>query len=172
MSTDSNVGDEPADLAASAAGVDALPDDLAALGKVRELLFGTQARETSARLEAIEQRLAEAVARVERDLGDRMEQLGGRLDQGLEALNERLAALETGVRQQAEQNAEGIRNSADVLGTRIDEETARLRQALGETRAEIGTSLDQTRAALEASKVDRSLLSSLLTELASRVDNA
>lgn len=157
------------------------------LNKIRDILFGSQAKEYDQRIERLEARLLENA-----------ESLRGEVTRRLDALEEfakkELASLTGRVRSEAEAReeleavqADEIKSTARTLGKKIATLTDQLTEGQRELRAELlaqskglmdeqrrnaesqASALSRETQALQSGKIDRNDLATLFTDLAMRV---
>jgi uncharacterized membrane-anchored protein YjiN (DUF445 family) len=127
QSTDrTNDGDAPEDAARSN------------LDKIRDILFGTQARESDARFAALEKRLAQETDELRNELNRRFESLESLLRREIAALGERLYA------EQQERNAvaTGLAEAQHSAVQMFDEKIAHLINQVNERHQEVNQKID------------------------------
>lgn len=156
---------------------------LANLGKIRDILFGAQVRDTETKLVQLEERIRRDNEHTQRRL-DEIEKL---IHASVESLGERLKSLRSetsaalgGASNEARAAATGLRQAVGALDDRVERERKEIRQALDEAverlRDDIRRRHDDALAALaqqgqrlQAGKVDRVALGELLADLSARV---
>lgn len=152
------------------APVPEVPDDEAAsLGKVRELLFGDQARETDKRFRELEKHYSDEIRRIDRDVSERMENLGRDLYMKLVRLEGRIALVESALQKHVEKSAEQMGTLRDELAERIVDGSHTLNRRITESHEKAIAHAEKATGALEEAKVGRETLAELLSEMASRV---
>lgn len=124
------------------------------LGKVRGILFGELARETSDRIDHLEQALMEAMRDIRADM-----------DRHVGALNEMLTT-ETGKRKTLRRDVE---KAMDGLSSSLHTTSSASQQLLDLTRTELDRKIDDVHTELSESKVDRSALAALFSTTATQL---
>ena len=144
-------------------------EDAATLGKVRDLLFGEQSRDTDRRLRELETRLADAMSQLSRENAERMENLHQLLDAKLEDLQAHVANGEAQRQSESEAVSRRIEAMGAELSQRLASEAEILTQRISEHhRASIGH-IDQAIGVLDERKTDREMMEQVFTEMASRI---
>lgn len=154
------------------------------LDKIREILFGTQARRFDQRMEQLEERLIAECREVRQDAQQRLEALEVFVKKELSALSERLS--EEGKARGAQNQAarRELEESAGRLGQELEAVNERLRSGQRELREEIlaqakklmaeqqriseesSATLERETRSLRSGKVNRSDLGALFQQLA------
>jgi hypothetical protein len=163
--------------------VELLPKEEEHLDKVRDILFGSQARNFSRRLERIEERMTQEVAQVREELRQRTVALENLVKDEVAGLLEGLRQEEGKRRQAVLDLGVELKNLAETFETRVVEceehldssqrqlrqqWTAALAQAQSEL-AELQRKIDREVRCLRAEKADRGALASSLAELVSKL---
>lgn len=159
------------------------------LDKVREILFGSQARDYEKRFTRLEERLIKESGDLKDEMRNRMESLETYIKKEIEALSDKLKAEHT---DRKEANSELARELKDLTKTfdkktgQIDDQMSKnqreLREQLLEQSKKLSDEIRQKHedllAALEREsrelrfdKTDRAALASMFTELAMRLNN-
>ena len=146
------------------------PDDEAAvLGKVRELLFGEQARETDMRFRELQEHFSDEIRRINRDLSERMENLGRDLSTKLDQLERQVTLLESRLQEDNAKSSEQMVALRDELAERIVDGARTLNRRITESHEKAIAHAEKATGALEDAKMDRKALAGLLSEMASHV---
>lgn len=146
-------------------------DEAAALGKVRELLFGEQAREVDNRLKALDKRVSDAIWRMHQELSERMETLGRDLYAKLDQLANHVATIEASMQENGEQVTERLEVVREEVADRVKKDTSVLDARITENRNKAIAEIARAAGDLDAKKMDREALAVLLSEIAARVSN-
>lgn len=163
------------------------PPDEGSLSQLRGILLGPVFGDLEQRLAGIEERFGQALCGVEERIGGRLEEMQGRLRDESDRLNRDVAGLREERSHELRQARAEIDTVIGELRERIDrlsEETSGARQALRDeltaTREQLvqelaqrsATGVEQIAAGVErlrATTIDRTTLSSLMSELALRI---
>jgi hypothetical protein len=159
------------------------------LEKIREILFGSQMRESERKLLRIEERLLKDYAELKEDTRRRLDAIEVFMKKELDALGERLKT-EQNARDEAVR--EGARELQNVIKT-FEKKTAQLDEQAAQTQREFRQQLlDQSKALhdelwdkhrelseavaraiqeLRVEKTDRAVLAAMLTEMAMRLND-
>lgn len=168
------------------------PDDPSASGnldKIRDILFGAQAREHERRFAQLEQHLIREAADLRNDLKRRFESLEGYIKKEVDALTSRLtneqevrgesvtkltrdltqlaATLEEKAHQLEEQSSHAQSQVLQQLAARTNE----LADDVRARHAETTSALDEAVRNLRAEKMDRAALAAILLEASQRLAN-
>src|ERR1051325_172733 len=159
------------------------------IDKIRDILFGVQMRDYEKRFTRLEERLIKESNSLRDDTKKRFEALEIYLKHELEALTERLTAEQNARNENAENLAQGIKETARAFEKRaaqMDEQATRSQRELRQQILDQSKSLnDEIRQKYEeltgllqreaeelrADKTDRSALAALFTEVAMRLNN-
>jgi hypothetical protein len=140
------------------------------LDKVRDLLFGAQARESDKRLQELEAHLNKGLADLREEMIERVESLGQDLQRQLGKLSEQLLSAEADrarENQRLSQRLEALRTDASrQLLTETKGLVARMEDEHHKTMAHIDRAMD----GLEAAKTDRNALAQMFAYMASRLE--
>jgi hypothetical protein len=156
------------------------PETGESLDKIRDILFGNQAREYDRRFGTVEEQLRQEAANLRQEVSRRMDALEGYFKKEVTALLDRIK------KEQADREAAAKSLSADLdsrsraIEDQITRDTRALREELheqsksleGEMRRrhdEVAAALSRAVADLRHVKTDRSALSALFAELAVRI---
>ena len=166
--------------------------DLASAGcldKVRDILFGSQAREYVKRMARLEERIVKESTDMRAEMRKRFDSLEAYIKGEVETLSERLQAERHERTDSANALADGLKNLTQTVGqktSQLDEQLARAQrelrdQVLNQSKtlsdeiqqrhAELSTSLAREADELRNDKTDRSALAAMFTELAMRLKN-
>jgi len=126
--------------------------------KIRDILFGNQIRDYERELSHLEDRVMEEIGYLREESNIRFDRLEGYVHQEFESLNGRL---------QSERNDR--RKMEKDLADEFAGNTRLLSEEIGRKYNEINGAVDRMADALRKQKVDRTELSSLLSELAQRL---
>lgn len=159
------------------------------LDKVREILFGSQAREYDKRLAGLELRIAKEAADLRADLKRRFDSLETYIKGEIESLTGRLKSEQN----ERQQTIAGLSNELKELLRNADRRTSELDESVSKSNREFRQQLldqskalgdeirqkhDELQAALEREagtlrddKTDRAALAAMFTELALRLRN-
>ena len=164
---------------------DAAPESI---GKIREILFGSQARDYDRRLAGLEDRLLKELAAMQEETRRRFDAFESYVKNEVDALSNRLSV---GQQQREEMNDDWTRRlgetgrSLEKGITRLDEHSAQahrdLRQQILEQSkslseeirqkyTELAGALAREAQGLRSEKTDRSALASFFTEIATRLE--
>jgi hypothetical protein len=159
------------------------------LDKVRDILFGAQARDTDKRFSKLEERLGQEFTDLREETKKRFDALESFVRSELESLSQRLKTEQTERTTSAKDLAHSIKETSDAIGSRIsqlDEETASRQRDLRQQILDQSKSLsddirqrsDQLTSTmnrevrdLQNDKTDRAALAALFTEMAMRLNN-
>jgi len=159
------------------------------LDKVRDILFGAQAREYEKRLARLEERIVKESTDMRAEMRKRFDSLEAYIKGEVETLSERLQAERRERTDSANALADGLKNLTQTVGqktSQLDEQLARAQrelrdQVLNQSKtlsdeiqqrhAELSTSLAREADELRNDKTDRSALAAMFTELAMRLKN-
>jgi hypothetical protein len=159
------------------------------LDKIRDLLFGDQARESERRLNRLEERLMQGYTELKEDTRRRFESLELFVKKEIELLTERLRAEHTARDESLSGLSEALREtvkSFEKKAVQLDEQTGKaqrdlrqqileqskkLRDEFSEHSRELSDSFGRAVAELRLEKTDRRVLAGLLTEVAMRLNN-
>jgi ATP-dependent Clp protease ATP-binding subunit ClpA len=168
------------------------PDDPSASGnldKIRDILFGAQAREQDRRFAQLEQHLIREAADLRNDLRRRFESLEGYIKKEVDALTSRLTKEQevrgesvTQLTADLTQLAAALEEKARQLGAQASQAQSHLLQQLvdrtGDLAAEVQARHAETRSALteaihdlRTEKTDRATLAAILLEASQRLTN-
>lgn len=128
------------------------------LGKVRGILFGELARETSDRLDSLEEALMLA-----------MRDLRADMDRHVATLTEQLGAETTERTKQEKLFRRDVDKKIDKVSATLSSSSDAAQELLAQTRVQLDEKIDLVSAELSDSKVDRSALASLFTTTASQL---
>lgn len=182
------------DPAADPDQVDGLPqpDDRSASGnldKIRDILFGAQAREHDRRFAQLEQHLIREASDLRTDLKRRFESLELYIKKEVDALTSRLTKEQevrgesvTNLTQDLTQLAATLENKARLLDMQVAQARAHVLQQLTERTSELATdvrarhaeamsALNQAVHDLRAEKTDRATLAAILLEASQRLSS-
>ena len=175
-------------------GVDGLPhsDDRSASGnldKIRDILFGAQAREHDRRFAQLEQHLIREASDLRNDLKRRFESLELYIKKEVDALTSRLTKEQevrgesvTNLTQDLTQLAATLEDKARLLDMQVTQVQAHVLQQLTEQTSELATdvrarhaeatsALNQAVHDLRAEKTDRATLAAILLEASQRLSS-
>jgi hypothetical protein len=159
------------------------------LDKVREILFGSQARDYEKRFTRLEERLIKESADLKDEVRSRMEALENFIKKEIDALSDKLKAEHTD-RQEAD--SELTREVKDLTKTfdkktgqlddqmsknqretreQILEQSKRLSDEIRQKHKELLDALERESRELRSEKTDRAALAAMFTELAMRLNN-
>jgi DNA anti-recombination protein RmuC len=159
------------------------------LDKIRDLLFGDQARESERRLNHLEERLMQGYTELKEDTRRRFESLELFVKQEIELLAERLRAEHMARDESLSGLSEALREtvkSFEKKTVQLDEQTSKaqrdlrqqmleqskkLRDEFSEQLRELSDSFARAVTELQLEKTDRRVLAGLLTEVAVRLNN-
>jgi DNA anti-recombination protein RmuC len=159
------------------------------LDKVRDILFGAQAREYEKRLVRLEERIVKESTDMRAEMRKRFDALEAYIKGEVETLGERLQAERRERTDSANALADGLKNlthNFEQKTSQIDEQLARSQRELREQilnqsknlsdeiqqkHTELSTSLTREADELRNDKTDRSALAAMFTELAMRLKN-
>jgi hypothetical protein len=159
------------------------------LDKIRDLLFGDQARESERQLNRLEERLVRGYTEFKEDTRRRFESLELFVTREIESLTERLRAEHTARDESFSELSEALREtvkSFEKKAVQFDEQSNRaqrdlrlqimeqsktLRDEFSDKSRELSESFGRAIAELRLEKTDRRALAALLTEVAVRLDN-
>jgi hypothetical protein len=168
------------------------PADLAGAGsleKIRDILFGAQARDYEKRFARLEERLTKESSDLREAVRRHFDSLENYIKQEFESLTERLRAEQNERSDAVRGLSEDMKNSAMAFERRIgqlDDQLARgqreLRQQIldqskslsdeiRQKHEEVSASLDRDAHELREDKASRAQLASLFTEMAMRLNN-
>jgi len=158
------------------------------LDKVRDILFGTQIRDTERRFGRLEERLIKDTADLRDETRKRLESLEGFIKKEMSSMVDRLKA-EQGQRGEAvKELATELKEQAKSFGQRSTElqeqlaeaqreirqelldQTKSLRDELAAAKADSAAELERATGELRTDKVDRASLADLFTQLAARLN--
>ena len=163
------------------------PVEVQSLAKVRDILFGSQARGYERRFDHVESRLTDEQDELRRHLHDKLQELeeyikaevGSVVDQlrqeerrrseAFEILEEEVQALKKALEKRLDEMDNLAREKERDFRDQLLQSTKKLREELDTRSTELRTRLDRDGAELRHSKVDRSSLASMLTDLAVRM---
>lgn len=181
-----DVAPVPAPAAAPAARA-SLPTDL---DRVREILFGAQLRETDTRFSALEARLAEGIATLDREMTARQndfdsqvracfDELRRRIAADNQRFSEQLASLSDEVRQvdwRLQEHGAMLRNRMDVIRGDLQQAMAgslgTLESQLSSSHDDLNSRLSSRLEALEQASVERRTLADALDSIARELRTA
>jgi DNA anti-recombination protein RmuC len=156
------------------------PDDRSASGnldKIRDILFGAQAREHDRRFAQLEQHLIREASDLRNDLKRRFESLELYIKKEVEALTSRLTKEQeirgesvTNLTQDLTQLAATLEHKAHVL-QQLTERTSELATDVRARHAEATSALNQAVHDLRAEKTDRGTLAAILLEASQRLSS-
>lgn len=159
------------------------------LDKVRDILFGAQAREYEKRLVRLEERIVKESTDMRAEMRKRFDALEAYIKGEVETLGERLQAERRERTDAANALADGLKNlthNFEQKTSQLDEQLARSQRELREQilnqsknlsdeiqqkHTELSTSLTREADELRNDKTDRSALAAMFTELAMRLKN-
>jgi len=168
------------------------PDDRSASGnldKIRDILFGAQAREHDRRFAQLEQHLIREASDLRNDLKRRFESLERYIKKEVEALTSRLTKEQevrgesvTNLTQDLTQLATTLEDKARLLDMQATQVQAHVLQQLTERTSELATdvrarhaeatsALNQAVHDLRAEKTDRATLAAILLEASQRLSS-
>lgn len=147
------------------------------LAKIRDILFGEQARAFDQRFEQFEARMAKETAALRQELERRHAELAQQLQSGLDALGERLteearvrgeadADLQQDVESMGRRLEDRLQGDFDTLEGLLDERVAGLTAELSRQHRELSARLSREAEGLGMSKASRSDLAALFASLA------
>lgn len=166
-----------------------LPDGSASVNKIRDIIFGSQIKSYEARFVRLEENLVRETAELKETMRKRFEWIESFFKDESEALSARLKAEReerTSIISNLERDMKGTQNSLakrldDIDAAMRDADSALRKELMTESRKlleEIGQQHDRIRSLMEtrvtelrAQKTDRALLSDLLREMASQLDD-
>lgn len=167
------------------AGDDAAPESI---GKIREILFGSQVRDYDRRLAGLEDRLLKELAAMQEETRRRFDAFEAYVKNEVDALTNRLSVAQ---QQREEMNDDWTRrlgetgrslekgisrlddNSAQAhrdLRQQILEQSKSLSEEIRQKYTELAGALAREAQGLRSEKTDRSALASFFTEIASRLE--
>ena len=157
------------------------------LDRIRSILFGAQSRDYEQRLVKLEQRITSETSTLRSEIDKRFDTLEALLRKQVELVQERL-------RSEHGERSEGVHKlteSVDALGKSNERRAQKLEELIGkvqrelrqelieqvggvsdelrQSHSELGKQIERETQALRGSKVDRTALSHLLSDLATRV---
>ena len=158
------------------------------IGKIREILFGSQARDYDRRLAGLEDRLLKELAAMQEETRRRFDAFEAYVKNEVDALTNRLSVAQ---QQREEMNDDWTRrlgetgrslekgisrlddNSAQAhrdLRQQILEQSKSLSEEIRQKYTELAAALAREAQGLRSEKTDRSALASFFTEIASRLE--
>ncbi|MDP9174781.1 MAG: hypothetical protein M3O30_13090 [Planctomycetota bacterium] len=157
------------------------------LDKVRDILFGSQLRDTERRFGRVEERVVKETTDLREEMRKRMESLEAFLRKETQSVLERLKTEQSqrieavkevavelkettkSVQLRATELQETIAEAQRELRQEILDQSKALRDELQLARADVTAELDRTAGELRLQKLDKAALSDLLTEMAARL---
>jgi len=158
------------------------------IGKIREILFGTQARDYDRRLAGLEDRLLKELAAAQEETRRRFDAFETYVKNEVDALSNRLSvaqqqreemnedwtrrlgetgrSLEKGISRLDEQTAQAHRD----LRQQILEQSKSLSEEIRQKYTELAGALAREAGGLRSEKTDRSALASFFSEIATRLE--
>ncbi len=145
-------------------------EDRASLDKVRDLLFGAQARESDKRLSDLETALARGLAELRKDLSERIDALDRDLRGRLEKLDEEMLATEADRTKDGQRLSRRLEELRTDASRQLHAETKRLLERIEDEHQKTVTYVDHAVDKLEDAKSDREALAQMFAYLASRLE--
>lgn len=170
----------------------AQPADLAGVGsldKIRDILFGAQARDYEKRFMRLEERLTKESSDLRESVKRHFDSLENYIRQEFESLTERLRAEQNDRTEATQGLSQDLKNSAIAFEKRIgqlDDQLARsqrelrqqildqsknLSEEIRHKHEEVSAALERDSRELREDKAGRSALAALFTEMAMRLNN-
>jgi DNA anti-recombination protein RmuC len=159
------------------------------LDKVRDILFGTQMRDSDRRFQRLEERLAHDTTELKEEVRKRLSMLEQFVKQELESLADRISSeqqertdstkdLSREVREMSKAFEKKAGQLEDHTGKvqrelrqQLLEQQSSLREEIQKRVDEILVRLSRDSAEIRSDKLDRTMLSTMLTEMAMRLTN-
>ena len=159
------------------------------LDKVRDILFGSQAREYEKRFARLEERLIKEASDLREDLRKRFDTLEGYIKREIESLTDRLRAEHDQRAESAKELSSAIRDTSqsfDKKTSQIDQllttaqrelrdqlldQSKSLSDEIRQKHEQMSSHLERATAELRDEKTDRAALASLFMEVAMRLNN-
>lgn len=173
-------------------GGTSLPDDPSASGnldKIRDILFGAQAREQERRFAQLEQHLLREATDLRNDLKRRFESLEGYIKKEVDALADRLTneqaargasvtkltgdllRLTTALEDKSHQLEKQANHMQSHVLQQLTDQTNELAADVRARQAEAASALDRAIQDLRTEKTDRAALATILLEASQRLSN-
>jgi hypothetical protein len=163
--------------------------EASSVDRIRDIIFGNQMQDYDRRFARLEERILQEIQELREDTSNRLDSIETYIKQEVESLNDRIKAEQdkrseslNKVAKELEDAVKSITNNIERLDDKQSKDSRDLRQQLldqsknfsieiQKKAKETSVALNQTAADLRNEKLDRTVISELLMEMALRISN-